>query len=271
MSDRLPLSGPILSCPTGANRPARRFAALTGAFLLHLIILTSPLLVPLILVEMMQAPEATDIPLTFVPPRTPSVGPASERPGRVRRGGGRTQPSRTSTPPRVVPLDQPAPNPDPTDVISSTLQDQEDGISGLPAGPGLRDGDGSDPYGTLDGCPGCGDGGPLSLGPDPRESRVYDWDPNVIAPVLIPSSRQLPKYPRVARMAGVDGSIVLLAAIRPDGTVGEIEVLHAPDPRFGFEFAAIEAIKQWRYRPGLMHGRPVTIYIRVIIEFTLSR
>ena len=271
MSERSPLSGPILSCPTGANRPLRRFAALAGALLLHLFILTLPLLVPLFIVDMMQAPEATDTPLILLP-RTPSVGPLSERPGHVRRGGGPAQPSRPSAPPRVVPLDQPAPNRETADVASSTLQaDVGDGTPGLPAGPGLPDGDGPDPYGTLDGCPGCGEGGPLPPGPDPRESRVYDWDPDVIAPVLIPSTRQLPKYPRVARMAGVDGSVVLLAAIRPDGTVGEIEVLRASDPRFGFEFAVIEAVKQWRYRPGLMHGRPVTVYVRVIVEFTLSR
>ena len=268
MSDRLSLSGPILSCPTGANRPTRRFAALAGALLLHLLILMAPLLVPLFIIEMMQAPEATDHLIFVLPPRTPSVGPLSKKPRRVRKGGGQSTPSRTTAPPRIVPFDQPAPNPEPIDV--NTLE-VEDGMPGLPAGPGLPDGDGDDIYGTQDGCPGCGEGGPLQLGPDPRENRVYDWDPNVIAPVLIPSTRQLPKYPRIARLAGVDGSIVLLAAIRPDGTVGEIEVLRAPEPRFGFEFAAIEAVKQWRYQPGLMHGRPVTVYIRVIIEFTLSR
>jgi len=271
MRDRSPLSGPILSCPTGANHPARRFAALAGALLLHLFILTLPLLVPLLIVEMMQAPEATDIAI-IVLPRKPSVGPPSSTPGHVRKGGGRAQPSRTSVPPRIVPLDQPAPNQEPTDVPPSTLQDRvEDGISGLPPGPGLPDGDGDDPYGTIDGIPGGDGGDPRPLGSDSRESRIFDWDPNVVSPALIPSTRKLPNYPRVARMAGVDGSVVLLAAIRPDGSVGEIEVLRAPDARFGFEFAAIEAVKQWRYRPGLMHGRPVTVYVRVIIEFTLSR
>ena len=58
--------------------------------------------------------------------------------------------------------------------------------------------------------------------------------------------------------------------VRADGTIGEMEILRAPDPRFGFEFAAIDAVKQWRFQPGLLNGKPIAITIRVIVEFTLS-
>jgi protein TonB len=81
----------------------------------------------------------------------------------------------------------------------------------------------------------------------------------------------MPEYPEIARRAKLDGSVILLAVVRPNGRVGAIEVLRAPHTRLGFEFAAIEAVKQWRYKPGLMNGRPVAVYVRIIVEFTLSR
>jgi protein TonB len=89
--------------------------------------------------------------------------------------------------------------------------------------------------------------------------------------MLIVSSRALPKYPDIARRAGVQGTVVLLVVIDRDGRVGEIEVLRSPDPRFGFDLAAVEAVKQWRYRPALLGGRAVTVQASVMVEFTLSR
>jgi TonB family protein len=67
----------------------------------------------------------------------------------------------------------------------------------------------------------------------------------------------------------VRGDVVLRIVIEADGRVGAIEVLRGPDPRFGFDLEAIEAVKQWRYRPALLDGRPVAAYARVFVEFTL--
>jgi protein TonB len=59
--------------------------------------------------------------------------------------------------------------------------------------------------------------------------------------------------------------------IEADGRVGEIQVLRSPDQRWGFDLAAIGAVKEWRYEPALMNDRPVAAYITVMVEFTLSR
>jgi len=90
-------------------------------------------------------------------------------------------------------------------------------------------------------------------------------------PVLIESTRAVPKYPEIARRARVEGTVILLITIGPDGTVGQVEVLRAPDQIWGFDLAALEAVKRWRYRPALMSGRPVSVYAQVMVEFTLSR
>ena len=64
---------------------------------------------------------------------------------------------------------------------------------------------------------------------------------------------------------------MLLIVIDRDGRVGAIEVLRSPDPRFGFDLSAIEAVKIWRYRPARWAGRPVSVQASVLIEFSLSR
>lgn len=128
-------------------------------------------------------------------------------------------------------------------------------------------------HGVLPGCDGCigtgldgpGDGGDTWDGP------FQPGDPRVTQPIIIPSSRALPRYPDLARRAGLQGTVILTIVIGPDGRVGEIEVLRSPDQRWGFDLAAIEAVKQWRYQPALMSGRPVAVYAQVLVEFTISR
>jgi protein TonB len=273
MEATTPLSGPILTCPARRSISARRVMMAAGAILIHILVLASPWLVPLFVVEMMQPPKAT-VPVQFVPPGAqPAVGPRSQQAGRVRRGGGpQADRSASNQAPRVIPLEAPEPNPDGAQPLSNTPPgDALDGLPGAPPGPGLPDGDGTDATGSRDGCPGCygaGPAGPAIRGPG---ETWYEWDAGITVPVPIQSSRVMPEYPEIARRANLDGTVILLAVIRPDGRVGAIEVLRAPNPRLGFEFAAIEAVKQWRYRPGLMHGRPVSVYVRILIEFTLSR
>ena len=80
-----------------------------------------------------------------------------------------------------------------------------------------------------------------------------------------------PKYPRRARKEKVEGQVVLQALIQADGTVGKVEVLKGPGEGWGFEAAAIEAVKQWRYEPALQYNRPVTVYYTVVINFRLDK
>jgi protein TonB len=100
---------------------------------------------------------------------------------------------------------------------------------------------------------------------------VTEATPGLEPPVVIPSTRAHPDYPDIARKARVTGSVLLLIVIDKEGRVGSIEVLQAPDARFGFELAAIEAVKRWRYRPARLGGRPVAVQASVRIEFTLAR
>lgn len=79
-----------------------------------------------------------------------------------------------------------------------------------------------------------------------------------------------PAFPPMARTAGMEGRVILEAVIRSDGSVGEIRVLSGPDGRYGFAEAAVAAVSGWRYQPALQYGRPVSVYITIVVNFTLE-
>jgi len=71
-----------------------------------------------------------------------------------------------------------------------------------------------------------------------------------------------PVYPPLMQTAGMQGTVVLDAAIHRDGTIGDITVLKSWAP--AFERAAIDAVKQWRYTPLPYEG-----IVTVTLNFTL--
>jgi periplasmic protein TonB len=76
-----------------------------------------------------------------------------------------------------------------------------------------------------------------------------------------------PQYPPQAGRARVEGSVVLMAVIGQDGSVKDVRV------ESGLPIlaqAAIDAVKQWRYKPYLIDGEPVEVDSRITINFTLS-
>lgn len=78
-----------------------------------------------------------------------------------------------------------------------------------------------------------------------------------------------PVYPSEMRAAGREGVVPLEATIRLDGTVGSVRVLSAevhPD----FAIAAVDAVRQWRYSPTLLNGKPVEVVMNVSITFKLA-
>jgi protein TonB len=99
---------------------------------------------------------------------------------------------------------------------------------------------------------------------------LYAGIGGVTNPELIPSTKIQPKYPEIARKAKIQGKVILQAVIRKDGTVGELQVLQSPGSKFGFDEAAIAAVRQWRYKPGLQNGKPVDVYFTVLVEFVLQ-
>ena len=79
-----------------------------------------------------------------------------------------------------------------------------------------------------------------------------------------------PVYPSLARQIGRAGRVELRAVIATDGTIQALQVVSG-DPMF-FQ-SAMEAVRQWRYRPTVLNGQPVEIdtFITVIYNVNAQR
>jgi periplasmic protein TonB len=76
-----------------------------------------------------------------------------------------------------------------------------------------------------------------------------------------------PKYPSKAREDGIQGTVVLRAVISKDGDIAELSVVSG-DPLL--VKSATKAVKQWKYRPYLLGGKPVAVDTEIRVNFTLS-
>jgi periplasmic protein TonB len=76
-----------------------------------------------------------------------------------------------------------------------------------------------------------------------------------------------PTYPPLARQARIQGTVVLHAVISKDGSIEGLTLISG-HPMLAP--AAIEAVKQWRYKPYLLNGEPVEVDTEVLVNFTLS-
>lgn len=87
------------------------------------------------------------------------------------------------------------------------------------------------------------------------------------SPVRLADSYVPPEYPRAARRLNLSVRVRLEVLVLPDGSVGEIRVLEGTGTKHGFEEAAIDAVKKWRYTPAMRDGTPVAATIAVVVAF----
>ena len=80
-------------------------------------------------------------------------------------------------------------------------------------------------------------------------------------------TRVNPVYPPLARSARVAGTVMLSAIIGKDGTIQNLKVISGHPM---LTQAALDAVKQWRYKPYLLNGEPVEVDTQVQVNFTLS-
>ena len=76
-----------------------------------------------------------------------------------------------------------------------------------------------------------------------------------------------PAYPPLARQARIQGVVVLQALIGKDGS---ITGLHVVSGHPMLTNAALEAVKEWKYKPYFLNGEPVEVETQINVNFTLS-
>ncbi len=177
------------------------------------------------------------------------------------------------TPPTVKVLNE---NPklimDPTVVVPPELQppqvnlaqfgDPLGRIGPLSNGPGSGGGIGSGSGGGVGSGsgPGVGPGSGGGMGGD-----VFRVGGGVSAPQLI--HRVDPEYSEEARKAKHQGTVELYVEVEPDGRAHKILVRRSLG--LGLDEKAIEAVRQWRFKPAMKDGKPVTVGALVTVHFRL--
>lgn len=88
-----------------------------------------------------------------------------------------------------------------------------------------------------------------------------------IDPGMLISSVE-PKYPPLARGTRVQGDVLLAAVIGKDGRIENLRVVSGHPLLVG---AAMNAVRQWRYRPTMLNGQPVEVDTTISVRFTLRQ
>jgi len=77
----------------------------------------------------------------------------------------------------------------------------------------------------------------------------------------------IPTYPPIARAARISGVVRLIGTIGKDGSIQNLEIVSG-HPMLAR--AALEAVRQWVYKPTLLNGVPVEVIAPIEVNFTLG-
>jgi protein TonB len=75
-----------------------------------------------------------------------------------------------------------------------------------------------------------------------------------------------PQYPPMARETRVEGDVVLSAVIDKNGVVSDVRAISGPALLIP---PALQAVRQWRYKPYLLNGQPVEVETQIKVQFRL--
>ena len=81
-------------------------------------------------------------------------------------------------------------------------------------------------------------------------------------------SGPIPKYPAAAKKARIQGTVLLDAIIGKDGSVGQLTVTSGPEE---LQQSALDAVREWKYKPFLLNGAPVEVKTTITVIYTLSK
>ncbi|MCG6964364.1 MAG: TonB family protein [Acidobacteria bacterium] len=102
--------------------------------------------------------------------------------------------------------------------------------------------------------------------PPPPEHRVVEAYTDIAPPKV--THRVQPIYTRVAIAVGFQGKAIVELLIDEQGNVAKADLVD--DPGLGLGDSALNAVRQWRFEPSTLNGRPVSVIYRVTVWFHLQ-
>lgn len=250
-----------------ARKKSRRgWFSLPVAIAIHLVAVAGFTFASVWDVAEMPAPPTNDVFYVALPPPPPPPvalgGGRPETQAPVRQAEVRPPTPEQTVQPRDVPPDLPP--------VLSQVATTEEGIPGLPPGPGSPEGVAG---GDENGDPNSNVIGSLTYAPPPVvETRPADDEPIVVGglvkkPEILVKTQ--PRYTELARRANIEGVVILKAVIDERGYVTDLQVIK--DLPMGLDKAAMDAVRTWRFRPATLHDRPVKVYYNLTVNFTIQR
>lgn len=113
--------------------------------------------------------------------------------------------------------------------------------------------------------------------PPPPPPQTVDTPPAAAAPKLLRVGGQVeaarvisappPTYPVLAKEARVGGVVTLDAVIGADGHIENLKLISGPPLLVE---AAMNAVKQWTYRPTILNGQPFKVETQILVNFSLG-
>jgi len=227
----------------------RRLSTTILSFLLQVGLICVLILIPLIYTDAL--PKGNLMTFLVAPPPPPPPPPPAAAPVRVVKMVSEVVNGQLRTPTKI---------PDKVQMIKEEEAPPDLGGGGVPGGV---------PGGIPGGSAGGVIGGILSSTPvavpkvaTPQRIRVSS---GVQSGLLI--KKVAPNYPPLAKQARIQGHVLLQAEISKEGTIQNLQLISG-HPMLAP--AAIEAVKQWRYKPYLLNGEPVAVDTQVDVIFSLS-
>jgi protein TonB len=241
----------VVSSPTTKKTNAPWAVVLS--IVLQCLALAILVLVPLIYTEALPRTMLTTLLVAPPPPPPPPPPPAPAQIVKVKPVARLMQAGKLMAP-KVIPKD--------IKIIKEAEMPPDVGAApgGVPGGV---------PGGTAGGVMGGIIGGTVgsNVPPPPKivQGRIKQGG-QVVAANLI--NKVTPQYPALARQARIQGTVKLHAIIAKDGTIQELQQISGHPLLIQ---AALDAVRQWRYRPTMLNGEPVEVDTTIDVIFSLNQ
>lgn len=244
-----PFRSLVVTDPTGeGGRKSTTFAVSVVA---HAAFVAAIVIVPLLSYDAIPQPSESILKAFFVaaaeiaPPPPPPPPPAPAARAAVKPP---TPPSPQMAATFVAPIETPP------GILPDASPDFGFGVEGgVPGGV-----EGGVPGGVLGGIV----GGVMPEAPPP--AKLVRIGGNIIAPKMV--KKVAPTYPDLGRTARLSTIVIMEAQVDIHGVVQSVNVLRGHPL---FDEAAVEAVKQWRYRPLLLNGEPIGFIVTVTVAFNI--
>jgi protein TonB len=112
---------------------------------------------------------------------------------------------------------------------------------------------------------------PFQVAALPSEADVTPEPPPSGIKEAIPLYRENPppRYPRIARRKGYEGTVVLEALVNPEGKVADCRIIRSCGHSV-LDQAAMKSIRNWLFEPGMRGEKKVEMWVKVPIRFQLK-